>query len=168
LIGDYDPWIESVIIGINEDEGAVFVSYLGASLPIHFVSIISQAKASVYQTYKREIATSRMKRRHGFDEETANAIFDMYPTELPKEDLSNVRTMPATHFICMCTLLCSHASSLNAVTADYSYITPLVHAAKSISSVPNKATGKTIPIYVYLCRTTTSEIKRVMGVYGNM
>lgn len=73
--GDYDPWIESIIIGINRDEGTFFNHRSQFWIP--------------------ENALKLIKYRRGFDDETCTRLFNMYP-QYSAPDLSDLRTLPST------------------------------------------------------------------------
>ncbi|KAK0450418.1 Alpha/Beta hydrolase protein [Desarmillaria tabescens] len=74
--GDYDPWIESIIIGINRDEGTFFNHRS--------------------QFWIRENAMKMIKDRRGFDDEVCTRLLDMYPPEYAAPDLSDLRSLPST------------------------------------------------------------------------
>lgn len=74
--GDYDPWIESIIIGINRDEGTFF-NY--------------RSQFWIYENAMRMI-----KDRRGFDNETCTRLLGMYSPQYPAPDLSDLRTLPST------------------------------------------------------------------------
>lgn len=74
--GDYDPWIESIIIGINRDEGTFF-NHRG-------------------QFWIPENALKIIKDRRGFDDETCTRLLDMYSPQYTAPDPSDLRTLPST------------------------------------------------------------------------
>ncbi|PBK71369.1 alpha/beta-hydrolase [Armillaria solidipes] len=74
--GDYDPWIESIIIGINRDEGTFF-NHRG-------------------QFWIPENALKIIKDKRGFDDETCTRLLDMYSPQYTAPDLSDLRTLPST------------------------------------------------------------------------
>ncbi|KIY68042.1 alpha/beta-hydrolase [Cylindrobasidium torrendii FP15055 ss-10] len=119
--GEYDPWIQSVLLGINEDEGSFF------NLRAQF--------------YRGEVTRGFMKARHGFNAADIEKIHSLYPvTDGPGND---VKSLPSSHWY-----------------SDYGYLTPMIHAGTSFTAVPNVTTKKTIPVYVYLCRTIPSRLKQ--------
>ncbi|KAK0473351.1 Alpha/Beta hydrolase protein [Armillaria novae-zelandiae] len=74
--GDYDPWIESIIIGINRDEGTFFNHRSQFWIP--------------------ENALKLVKDRRGFDDETCARLLNMYSPQYTAPDLSDLRTLPST------------------------------------------------------------------------
>lgn len=70
-----------------------------------------------------------------------DSLAKLYPPVELAPDMANLPDMPNTNLI-----------------ADTNYHAPAFHLARSVSSVPNKQTGKTIPAYLYRCDTLPAEL----------
>lgn len=102
----------------------------------------------------------KLIRARGFDEPMIySRISQLYPSQQPSIDKSDFRSTPSSTFYCKELIQYACLNTLTGWTLDdMSYVTPMLHLATTMTSVPNAKTRNTIDVYVYHCRTIAQTL----------
>ncbi|KAK4693759.1 hypothetical protein P7C70_g8870, partial [Phenoliferia sp. Uapishka_3] len=150
--GEWDPWIEGVIIGTNEHEGSVFAMGMGVRLyflPSFFSHLTPprRTQASTPEGFNAFVSKS-------FPPSTHSALISHYSpptTDSGSEAVVDHRTSPTSRLL-----------------ADLLFTQPAYRLAKTLSSRKEAKSGKESKVWLYRVRTEVERISNSVAKLGAM
>ncbi|SCV72811.1 BQ2448_4348 [Microbotryum intermedium] len=150
--GQWDPWIERVILGTNEDEGTMFTAGMKVSTPHHHFSF----RLADFRLFPAPI--QKLNTPAAFDGYVANVL----PGFKAQIDKKYLKGAPHPEEV---SLVEAPASRL---LHDQIFSQPAYEQAQAMASQPNAKSGRLCTVYFYRCRAEIDSVTRGPLKLGSM